>query len=135
MSTYALNDFSESLSRVRLPSLPVFVVRAWGESSEGPGCEWSGGFVLRLADGQFAYVSGWCDYTGWGCKDGAHVTVGPTIEGLDIKSSDHRQPKSKDSWDDEPVDLNRWIVAGMPEEAEMWNDIGVKRATAEDRNA
>ena len=31
---------------------------------------WTGGFVLKLKDGRFAYLTGWCDYTGWGCQDG-----------------------------------------------------------------
>jgi hypothetical protein len=29
---------------------------------------------VKLKDGSFAYVSGWCDTTGWGCQDGARIT-------------------------------------------------------------
>ncbi len=125
MSTYSLNDFAESLQRVKLPSPPFEVIRSWGEGYQ-PGQEWSGGFVMKLADGTFAYLSGWCDYTGWGCQDGAHITLSPTIEGLDIGSNLHQQPPSESSWDESPSDLNKWIAGGMKSEEDIWNDIGVK---------
>lgn len=121
-----MQDFSESLLRVTLPSPPETVIRSWGESSEGkPGCEWSGGFVMRLQNGTFAYLSGWCDYTGWGCRHGARVTTSTTLEGLDLKV-DHQEPPDESSWDEQPADLNRWIARGMPGESEMYDDIGKK---------
>jgi hypothetical protein len=75
-TTFDAYDLTESIDRVRhqLPSEPVRVIAACGESPEGYG-SWHGGFVLLLADGSFALVTGWCDTTGWGCQDGAEVTV------------------------------------------------------------
>lgn len=113
MSTYALDDFAETLERVTLPSPPIECLKAWGESEEGPGCEWSGGFVLRLRNDQFAYISGWCDYTGWGCQDGAYVTLADSLDVLEF-GQNHQQPKSPSSWDDSPADLQRWLNARMP---------------------
>jgi hypothetical protein len=34
-------------------------------SEEGYG-EWSGAVVVRLKDGRYAALSGWCDTSGWG---------------------------------------------------------------------
>ena len=38
--------------------------------------------VLRLKDGRFAFLSAWCDYTGWGCRDGATMSTCDTLEDL-----------------------------------------------------
>ena len=105
---YCTNDFDESLKQVQLEAKPVRVLKAWG-MAESPDvcchCDWSGGFVMELANGRFAYLTGWCDYTGWGCQDGADVTHAATIEALEL-------PADK-SWDDNPADLNKWIADGM----------------------
>jgi hypothetical protein len=55
------------------------VIAAWGHGegmggddaghyrySEDGATEWKGGFLCALHDGRFAYIWGWCDYTGWG---------------------------------------------------------------------
>lgn len=39
-------------------------------------------FVLELLDGRFAYVSAWCDYTGWDCRAGSEVTYAGSLEEL-----------------------------------------------------
>lgn len=39
-------------------------------------------FVLKMTDGRFAYVSAWCDYTGWDCRSGAEVTYADSLEEL-----------------------------------------------------
>jgi hypothetical protein len=39
-------------------------------------------FVLEMTDGRFAYVSAWCDYTGWGCRDGADVSYAESLDAL-----------------------------------------------------
>jgi hypothetical protein len=84
--SYATYDFTESISRVGLDRAAIErVVAAWG-SGDGQGedaghcrwaedgvTDWSGGFLMRLRDGRYAYLTGWCDYTGWGCQDGARV--------------------------------------------------------------
>lgn len=36
-------------------------------------------YVLEMTDGRFAYVSAWCDYTGWGCRDGAEVSYANSL--------------------------------------------------------
>ena len=59
-----LSDFQECIAGADIPSQPKGVVKAWGE--QGGGNEWEGGFVVELMNGQYAYIAGWCDYTGWG---------------------------------------------------------------------
>lgn len=106
---YCLNDFEESLKLVPLESPPFSVVRAWGRSDEGSDrcCQdWRGGFVIDLGNKRFAYLTGWCDYTGWGCQDGATITYGYHIDELIADDLG-------ESWDEEPADLNRWIKNGM----------------------
>lgn len=129
--SYALDDFTESLNRVAIkPEAISSVVSAWGSGSgmgtdaghykfsEDGATEWSGGFLLKLKDGRYAYVSGWCDYTGWGCQDGA------TVEYFDTRPSIADMSKEKDGafgdvpidgWDEEPSDLNKWLAAQLPE--------------------
>lgn len=29
--------------------------------------------ILRCEDGTFAFLTAWCDYTGWGCQDGGDI--------------------------------------------------------------
>ena len=56
------------------------VLASWEES--GDYAEWSGCAALRLIDGRFALVSGWCDTTGWGCQDGTDAQVAATLHDL-----------------------------------------------------
>lgn len=123
MGTYATYDLHESLVRVTLPSPPIECLRAWGHCNDG-GTEWSGGFILKLQDGSFAYISGWNDYTGWGCQDGVHVTYATILNDLDLIDTRkdpnytnpfprHQTPESTDVWDDYPADLNKYIANGM----------------------
>ncbi len=102
MSEYTRYDFSETMRALGGDVAPVKVLRAWGVC--GDYAEWSGGFVLLLQDGRYAYVSGWCDTTGWGCQDGVDVEYSDTLEGLGL-------PVYED-WDEEPADLNRWLTSG-----------------------
>jgi hypothetical protein len=39
---------------------------------------WIGLFLLD--DGRYAFVSAWCDYTGWDCQAGGGAFVGPDVE-------------------------------------------------------
>lgn len=50
--------------------------------SEGENDErnWLGAF--RLADGRFAYVTAWCDYTGWGCRGFGTSWVADSFDAL-----------------------------------------------------
>jgi hypothetical protein len=129
--SYTTEDFAESLSRVNIKRDSVdFVVSAWG-SGDGMGTdaghykwskdgatEWSGGFLLRMKDSGFAYLTGWCDYTGWGCQDGAivltfdHAPTHEEIRAAVIAHEDGRYYAAEpppSEWDIEPSDLNRWL--------------------------
>lgn len=108
---YTVYDLTETLACIRRDCPPGVlnediekVVAAHGQSTEGYG-EWSGGFLLKLKDGQgYAYISGWCDTTGWGCQDGGSVqfyTIKPKL--VDLYSGD---------WDRNPPDLNKWVKEG-----------------------
>jgi hypothetical protein len=59
-------DFHECLNHegVSLTSPIEEVIAANGSYSDGN--EWSGNFIVKLGNGQFALISGGCDYTGWG---------------------------------------------------------------------
>jgi len=119
--SYATYDFTESLDRVALkPADIAMIVAAWG-IGDGQGedaghyrwsddgvTEWSGGFLMRLNDGRFAYVTGWCDFTGWGCQDGAEITYYDAQPSLDSLKGG----PAPDEWDHEPADLNRWLTSG-----------------------
>ncbi len=104
---YSMYDFSESLDRVGIsPGDIEAVTAAWGD--QGALAEWTGGFVFRLKDGRWAYLSGWCDTTGWGCQDGADVKwfeSEPDVAAI-VKSE---WDKTVPEWDRDPADLNRFI--------------------------
>jgi hypothetical protein len=106
---YCLNDFEESLKIARPESKPVKVLLAWGQSSEG-WQEWGGGFLMLLEDGRYAYLTGWCDATGWGCQDGAEINYSNSPRGF--------ADLSEDICDVEPADLNKWLAEGM----KAWED-------------
>ncbi len=108
-------DFEETLAIVSIAQSQIKrVLAAWGDSTEGWG-EWSGGFLLKLKDGadkQYAYITGWCDTTGWGCQDGADVTYyseEPTTDILEKVTEDFTYGDDQIRWELEPTDLNRFI--------------------------
>lgn len=112
--SYTTHDFSESLNRVGIKAADVeTVIAAWG-GGDGMGEDsgWSGGFLFRLKDGRIAYLQGWCDYTGWGCQDGAEVVWFDAQPALaDVKAPPEMYGEPHD-WDEEPADLNRWLASG-----------------------
>lgn len=111
MSQYTTNDFEESIRIVGLERKDIKrVLAAWGNvDSEGACCEacggeWTGGFVMELKDGHFATLTGWCDYTGWGCQDGANLEydeIMPKLTPAALNAS---------AIDPDPADLNRFIA-------------------------
>lgn len=112
---YCLNDFEESLKQVTLEARPIAVLRAWGQAENDDVCchmDWHGGFVMLLANSRYAYLTGWCDYTGWGCQDGAEVVHGDHYVDLDFPDDVN--------WDICPADLNKWITEGM----KSWEERG-----------
>lgn len=71
-------DLAQALeyNSVGLPS-PVVAILATieGENDEA---DWH--WLVRLEDGQHAYISGGCDYTGWDCQSNCEAFVEPTAE-------------------------------------------------------
>lgn len=131
--SYTTDDFTESLQRVLVKSSDVdAVVAAWGKGdgmgedaghfkwSEDGATEWRGGFLLRLNTGHYAYLTGWCDFTGWGCQDGAyvyHFDHEPSVDEMRAASKndddyDGGHEPDASEWDREPADLNRWLRRG-----------------------
>ncbi len=115
MSTYTSYDFQESLKQCpgAEPDKLKRVIAAWGNVDRDGACcdacggEWSGGFLIEMKANGYAYVSGWCDYTGWGCQDGASVKF------YDIKPAlTELEDIPADKWDIDPADLNRWLDEG-----------------------
>lgn len=49
--------------------------------------------LLRLSGGRVAFMTAWCDYTGWGCQDGGEVTTHTSLQHLCqmVLSEDDRQ--------------------------------------------
>ena len=125
--SYTTYDFEESLKQTIAASDVARVIAAWGKGdgmgedaghfrwSEEGATEWSGGFLLALKDGRFAYVTGWCDYTGWGCQDGAEIyyfNEEPGISDARTAAQDFAASPDESEWDREPADLNRWLASG-----------------------
>lgn len=127
--SYATDDFTESLHRVDVKREDIArVVAAWGWGSgmgenhghhrwaEDSASDWSGGFLCEMKDGSYVYITGWCDYTGWGCQDGAQVyryTERPAFAQLaaDVKlAGDYSETPNDSEWDIDPADLNRWLA-------------------------
>lgn len=107
---YTVYDLSESVSRSSVHREDIkHVAASWGD---GPGgSDWTGGFLMEMKDGRWLYLTGWCDYTGWGCQDGIaehFFTDRPELPDLE-KLSDEYSAKPEE-WDMNPVDLNRWIA-------------------------
>ena len=38
--------------------------------------------IVRLRDRRFAFLSAWCDYTGWGCQEGGDAWVHGDLDAL-----------------------------------------------------
>lgn len=105
--TYSISDFTESVQRSQIGEKDIkHVHAAFGGSCCGScGSEWSGGFLMELKDGRWLYLTGWCDYTGWGCQDGIEETYfdsRPKLESL-------KKDNEASDWDLDPTDLNRQI--------------------------
>jgi hypothetical protein len=123
--SYATHDFEESLRAVRIDPLKVSaVIAAWGlgdgmGSEDGNGSkagwtedgvtDWRGGFLFRSTDGRFGYLTGWCDYTGWGCQDGARVSWSDDVPNIWMLRDYFGDEVPLNQWDIVPADLNRWL--------------------------
>lgn len=117
--SYTTYDFHETLFNPSVrgeidPAAVEKVIAAWGRNPEGYG-SWEGGFLLALKDGRFAYVTGWCDTTGWGCQDGASVTYfdqQPALSDLERPEVRQHDYEPVSDWDLEPADLNQHVANG-----------------------
>jgi len=108
---YSLNNGTNGGGLLDAAAVEV-VVAAWGVQGRD-WADWTGGFLLRLKDGRFAYLSGWSDSSGWGCQDGADIAY---FDSLPEKSSlvgadEYTKPEDYGGWDDYPADLNAWLAA------------------------
>jgi hypothetical protein len=112
---YTLYDLSESVDRSEVGKDDIKqIAAAWGD---GPGgSEWTGGFLMELKDGRWLYLTGWCDYTGWGCQDGIEEKYFDAKPELDSLTKDLEDWQTKpEKWDIDPVDLNRWVRGEISE--------------------
>lgn len=115
MSEYTRYDFSESMDRATItPDKIDSVIAAWGLSPNGYG-SWEGGFLMKLKDGHYAYLTGWCDTTGWGCQDGANLEEFETLPDWKAWTREDWCPEKRVcvlDWDEAPADLNKWLAEG-----------------------
>jgi hypothetical protein len=125
--SYATQDFIESLDRARVAREDVeAVLAAWGHGTgqgedtghgwsgvDNGATDWAGGFLFRLRDGRVGYLTGWCDYTGWGCQDGAKVRWFADAPDLLSLTDADGGPVPPDAWDISPADLNRWVSGAV----------------------
>lgn len=109
---YSLDDFTETLNVLGNKLAIVKCIKAYGQSPEG-GVSWEGGFVVKLKDGRYAHISGWCDYTGWGCQDGVNVDYANKLSDLQLPTN---------IYDRNPVDLNRYLEGKINEWGEPINE-------------
>jgi NADH:ubiquinone oxidoreductase subunit E len=61
-----------SLAKVNLDEVEE-VVRYYEGYNESEDWLW----VLKMKDGQWCHIAGWCDYTGWDCQAGAEAFYAP----------------------------------------------------------
>jgi hypothetical protein len=73
----AAHGYTGSLAPFATSDVAEVIAISPGENDER---SWVGAF--RLTDGRFAFVSAWCDYTGWGCSDGGYARLASSLEDL-----------------------------------------------------
>ena len=115
---YAIYDFQETLHILDIDPRDVrAVVGAWGHN--GSYAEWEGGFLLHLFDGRYAVASGYCDTSGWGCRDGADIAYfdhEPSVQELKDDPDVYWPGGHVDPY---PSDLNKWIQDGARQK-DVW---------------
>jgi hypothetical protein len=78
--SFAIDDFVETIKGTGVERTDIKrAVAAFGVTEaaccDDCGGEWNGGFLLEMKSGEFLFLTGWCDYTGWGCQDGTEKFV------------------------------------------------------------
>lgn len=135
MNYYSVKDLSETLRRVRIKRDEVKkVLFAWGDTwipESGINGDtydqikgenhWEGGFILELNNGEVICISGYNDFTGWGCMDYVMLqkynntktdntwNVYKKMFQIEWKEYKDANKNKKIEADKDPVDLNRWI--------------------------
>lgn len=122
--SYTTEDFEASLATAKIDKSTIAsVIAAWGGGDgmgrdSGPGwsaesvSNWDGGFLCKTNNNLYLYVCGWNDYTGWGCQDGVEAHYYGHVPNRDeLPSHQDRSDIRPHDWDDNPVDLNRWLSA------------------------
>lgn len=83
---YACEAGAEGDNGFRLRDVAYVLAEIQGEN-DGPSWHW----IIAMKDHTYAYVTGWCDYTGWGCQDGGDAIIFPTlIEALNAVDEEYR---------------------------------------------
>jgi hypothetical protein len=108
--SFTTYDFDETLKGCGVERTDIKrVIAAHGVTESGCcdncGGEWSGGFLMELRSGKFVYLSGWCDYTGWGCQDGT--------EKQEFDTEPATADLCKQEWETSLPDLQRYIETGV----------------------
>lgn len=70
-------DLKEMLGLANVPKKEVENVLA-AVYGENDGADWH--YILQMKGGDYAYISGGCDYTGWDCQAGATLNKRGTLE-------------------------------------------------------
>lgn len=66
------------------PSMVTKIHRAVAGENDGESWECIG----ELKDGRWFFLTAWCDYTGWGCRDGGYVHIGADEEQVRVMGCD-----------------------------------------------
>ena len=74
---------------VSLPS-PIAAILAT-IAGENDFADWH--WIVRLDDGQHAYITGGCDYTGWDCQSNCEAFVEPDLEAALRQVGETQQPE------------------------------------------
>lgn len=127
------------------PAMVLEVVHFDGSTNEG-GTELNLNAVMVFADGSWAWVTAWNDYTGWGCQEGVSWVLAPdrdTMERFGIDDATRRlfgiggyvpPDHAEDAY---PYDVNEAIISinwrvgdvlGMAEEAGVEPAVALERA-------
>ena len=62
-------------------------------STYGDYAEWYGEIIGRLTDGRYFAATGWCDTTGWGCRDDTTFESWPDFDTFCHGLGDERRAK------------------------------------------
>lgn len=116
---YALEDFIATVLRSPISKdIMKRVLYAWGDTNEDSKTELCFGAIIQLKDKKIIYITGWNDYTGWGCQDGVSLyydsswfyfekELFPTPDKIIDRFG--KMDFEKIVWDEDPIDLNKWL--------------------------